>query len=247
MHPLLDRLKNAVEAATGSRIYRDSLPVGMNLFIDLKRRFTLDDFKVVFDVGANEGQTSAAFQEHFQKASIHAFEPVAAFAGLVREKTAPDRTHVHQFALGSEAGSAFIDVRSNQTSSLVPNPDEPSDRKEEVQIKTVDGFCAEQAIKHIDYLKIDAEGFDMEVLKGARGMLDGKLVSFIQVEAGMTAHWRQIPLCDFVSFLTQYGFELFGLYDQVHCWTGEPWLLCANAVFVHRSMWKPSDATPPAG
>jgi FkbM family methyltransferase len=51
-----------------------------------------------------------------------------------------------------------------------------------VKCPTVDLFCAERKIKKIDVLKIDTEGFDLEVLKGADAMLKRGAVSFVYLE-----------------------------------------------------------------
>ena len=50
--------------------------------------------------------------------------------------------------------------------------------------KTLDGFCAEHDIQEIGYLKIDVEGHELSVLRGAQGMLSKKRVRFVQFEFG---------------------------------------------------------------
>jgi hypothetical protein len=79
----------------------------------------------------------------------------------------------------------------------------------EVQLRTGREFCAEQGIDHIDYLKVDAEGHDLEVLKG----FDLGIVDFVQVEASANRHMLQaVPFAVLYDYLCGQGFYLFGLY-----------------------------------
>jgi FkbM family methyltransferase len=51
-----------------------------------------------------------------------------------------------------------------------------------VSVRTIDDFCAEQAIAEIDLLKIDTEGYDLQVLEGARSLLTRGRVRFVYSE-----------------------------------------------------------------
>ena len=55
-------------------------------------------------------------------------------------------------------------------------------RQIQVRCTTVDSFCSERGVKQIDVLKIDTEGFDFEVLIGARSMLAQQAIKFISFE-----------------------------------------------------------------
>jgi hypothetical protein len=69
-------LKEAVERSVKCRIYRNSLPHGVDFFYDLDRRFGRASIKVVFDIGANTGQSALAYSREFPEAEIYSFEPV---------------------------------------------------------------------------------------------------------------------------------------------------------------------------
>jgi hypothetical protein len=71
-------------------------------------------------------------------------------------------------------------------------------------------FCAKHGIDHIHFLKIDAEGHDIEVLKG----FDLDKVDFCQVEAMMNPHDRDWTLYeDLYPFMVSHGFYLFKFYN----------------------------------
>ena len=60
---------------------------------------------------------------------------------------------------------------------------------ETVDIVTLDEFCQTKRIDQINYLKIDTEGGDLEVLKGAANMLTEQRIDFVEVEAGIYQGW----------------------------------------------------------
>jgi hypothetical protein len=113
-----------------------------------------------------------------------------------------------------------------------------SNSTERVKIVSLDSFCADNAIPHISYLKIDTEGMDLEVLKGACSMLSREAIDFVEVEAGMNPdNLHHAPFEDLKSGLESHGFRLFGIYEQVSEWpTGAPHLRRVNAVFLSGAM-----------
>ena len=103
----------------------------------------------------------------------------------------------------------------------------------DVDIETIDSFSRARGIEEIDYLKIDTEGYDLEVLRGTEQMLNSRRVGFVQVEAGMNPlNRKHVPLAEFVAYLEPKGYLPFGVYEQHLEWSGEPRLRLCNAVFV---------------
>ena len=82
-------------------------------------------------------------------------------------------------------------------------------------------------------LKIDTEGYDLEVLKGAKKTISNGNVKYILVESGFDD--RFITLDEFCKFLNVLNYDLFGFYDQTaYCW-GRNYLWNFNALFIHKS------------
>ena len=81
----------------------------------------------------------------------------------------------------------------------------------------------------IDFLKIDVQGYELEVLKGsARSLLD---VAVIYIEVSFVELYKQQPLFfDIHAFLTKFGFKLFNLYELSSSTTGR--LLWCDAVYI---------------
>lgn len=221
----------------GAHLYTDgSLPTGVHWLHDIRRAGVAGSGPLCFDVGANVGQTVAELRRAFPRAKIHAFEPFASpRKALIAATEADPQVTVVPLAMGSAA--ATITARPHTESlmsSLVDSSDDPSGLPAEaIRIDTIDRYCAEQRIGAIDILKTDTEGYDLEVLRGATGLLAGERVGFVFVEVTFLAHNRQnTPFTPVFDFLAGYGYRFLGLYDTypMHHFV-EPIVFC-NALFV---------------
>lgn len=221
-----------IESALGMRLFR-KLPHGIDYRLDLVRHgFTP---KIVIDIGANEGQTAIYIWEAFPGAEIHSFEPVqTTFQRLVRHVSARG-CHCVQKAVGRNVGEATIHVTADSYSNSLINKS-PHAMEQQVAVTTVDAYTAEQGINSIDLLKIDTEGFDLEVLAGAERCFTERRVKFVLIEAGF--HFRGNEHVQYELLherLRSHGFDLFGFYHQTPCFTGANRLRFADALFAHSS------------
>lgn len=194
----------------------------------------------MFDVGANIGQSAGRFLEKFPKSKIYCFEPARESFNQLQENLR-DYQNVHSFkiAFGASKGKGKMVIQGlSKLSSLsdMANDEFINDEQkyEDVDLTSVDEFCADKGINHINYLKIDTEGADLEILKGAKNMLKNKQIDLVQVEAGMNiGNKRHMPFEILKRFLEKCGYYLFGIYDQTHEWPKEePHLRRTNSVFV---------------
>jgi FkbM family methyltransferase len=211
------------------------VPQGFEFYFDLRKYQPDYHPKLVFDVGANTGQTVLKWNKFFPKANYYCFEPVSSTMAELKQNTAKLKNiRYYQCALGAERKQAEI-VLCNDSSlnSFVDTVKEISQETEIAQIYTLDEICQSESVSYIDVLKIDTEGFDMEVLKGATAMLKANNITFIQVEAGMNPYNKlHVPLQGFIDYLTPFGYVLFGIYEQHLEWTGEKRLSFSNPVFI---------------
>lgn len=211
------------------------MPWGLELSHDLARVVPEVRIATVFDVGANVGQSALDFCRAFQGATIWSFEPFEEpFRELVRA-TAGEPVHCFKLAFGAEPGTASVapDRQSTDSTLLGADRSATQEQLEVVHVTTLDRFTEEHAINHIDLLKVDTEGFDLEVLRGAERCLRAQAILFVQVEAGMNPENRKhIPFELLKSYLEERGYVLFAVYEQVPEWTGEARLRFANPLFV---------------
>jgi FkbM family methyltransferase len=238
---LRSRLKQIGQSLTGYWVYRRSyLPRGTDLVWDIQRHWGPNCIRNVLDIGANVGQFSAPFHEAFPTAVIHCFEPVApTFARLSGRFRDARQVHCYNLGLGSQEGEARIFVNPDDTeSSLVTYYG--AYREETVKLSTVDAFCQRQGLDQVDFVKIDTEGFELEVLKGAKGMLAGHKISLLLMETELIPSKKVfIPLLELHGLLGPFGYELFGIYHQQQHWDGKKSLYFVNALFVSKELVAP--------
>jgi FkbM family methyltransferase len=158
-----------IRTLTGYWVHKQKyLPTGTNLFLDLES-LGKQDFKVVFDVGANVGQTATNYAINFPQAQILSFEPVnASYNKLKQNIIGFKNVTCFNIAFGSEQSSRELVLNSDPTcvkNSLKPslqNKDVNAD-SQLIEIDTIDNFIFEQRLDTIDFLKIDTEGWEIVV------------------------------------------------------------------------------------
>jgi len=219
-------------ARTGRRLYRvRDLPWGLDFRSDSARRAPQVSFRTIFDVGANVGQSTLRFTRWFPGATVWAFEPFAEAFAQLQEATAAVDARCHKLALGARMETVTVALSPLSVNNSLRNAtDDPNG--EVVEVGTLDAFAADQEIGRIDLLKIDTEGWDLDVLRGADRLLRAGEIAFVQVEAGMNPYnSKHVPLAELQEHLESRGYTIFGLYGQTPEWSGEARLRFVDAVF----------------
>lgn len=149
---------------------------------------------VVVDVGANIGQFAIAAADRLKPARIYSFEPSRrTFEGLqaaIQRAALQDIVDPQPYALSDREAQAVLysSHHGAPTASLYNLRNPPVAFKPEfsetVMTTTLDRFCADHDIQEIGYLKIDVEGHELSVLRGAARMLAQKRIRFVQFEFG---------------------------------------------------------------
>lgn len=213
------------------------VPHGVDFLRDLRRETHGRQLSVIFDIGANVGQSSLRYAQTFPTAQLYSFEPISrTFAELERALRGRPRVRCFNQAMGAEPGEIEVVLQklSIENSLLAQPGSHTTGDTERVRVDTVDRFCSSHNISNIDFLKIDTEGFDLEVLKGAEQLLAAQQVAYVQVEAGVGAHnTKHVPLRTLQEHLEQRHYVPFGFYDQTpEFWNDMPRLRFCNAVFI---------------
>lgn len=198
---------------------------------------------LIFDVGANIGQTAREYRSAFPNASIYCFEPVEkAYRALQSniEKDQKIKTFPLAFSNKATEQSFFVNKRSD-TSSLLQNAEEGPkwapqgcmERDQEIKIvtHTIDQFCSKEKIGNIDILKLDTQGAELLILQGAENMLRNRSISLIYAEVLFVPLYKgQCFMHEVSQFLSQYGYSLFDLFQIRYSETGQ--IKWADALFL---------------
>ena len=226
-------------AARGYEVFRrPHLPKGADIFESLRSHWPDFQPTVIFDVGANIGQTVFRIRRYFPLSTIHSFEPIpSTFANLTANVSKDSLVRCHAIALADREGQASLQLHgSSEHNSLNPalrGTLGTAGPLIDVSLETVAGFCARHNISHIDLMKIDVEGFELQVLTGAAPLFVTGDIDYIVAEAGlMPGHPRFTPLPAMIQLLRSHGFWLVGVYEQFgsrYLETAE----CCNVLFAH--------------
>ena len=230
----------AILAARGYDLVRkEYAPYGQDVMVDIRRLSRQWNYatQVCFDVGANIGQTTLRLLKEFPGATVYSFEPhPKTFAALKKNVENSASCKPFDLALGSTAGDVdLFEYDESQVNSLVQDAPYAVHRRSQpgrriaVRSTTIDEFCSEQKFERIDILKIDTEGFEFEVLKGARNLLYGRKINFVYMEfnsvhpqAGMT----QAALAPIDEFLFSLGYRFVATYTDKVSVDGRFFLSC---------------------
>jgi FkbM family methyltransferase len=154
---------------------------------------TLNDGKlIIFDVGANVGDFSTIILNLLKsrEAVIYSFEPSAFTFKKLQDNLKDTGVLLYNFGFGDECKKLklFYEQEGSGLASVFQRRLDHAGVKinlsEEIEIKTIDAFCLQNGIKYINYLKIDAEGNEFNILKGSERMLNDRTIDFIQFEFG---------------------------------------------------------------
>jgi FkbM family methyltransferase len=215
--------------------------------------FDNDTGLVIFDVGAYIGEVTATYKSIFPNATIYCFEPFWDSFQKLKKLCTDSSIAAYQIAMSDKQGTAVLNINMDLScNSLFPRPDDgfryyakdsQNTRQIEVDTTTLDNFCEKTKISTIDILKIDVEGAETKVLKGASGLLSNQAIKLIYTEVMFIAHYRQGCLFhDVAAFLSNYNYSLFNLYNLKRASNGQ--LRWGNAIFINPQMRSMIETSP---
>lgn len=194
--------------------YRNAVESGEQFFISsvLKKYLSALPRPVIFDVGANIGKYSLMLSETFPGAKIYSFEPNINTFSLLTQKL-NGKAECFNIGIGSDESTGRIytysDNAISEHASVFKDVFTTFHRADDLvaidfKMDTLDKFCERRDIHQVDFLKIDTEGNELNVLKGASRMLSEKKLKIIQFEFGECNVFSRVFLRDFYDLLPDY-------------------------------------------
>ena len=161
---------------------------------------------VALDVGANEGDWTAVALKAGRDCTVYCYEPVPTTFAVLQANTTDGRAKLFNKALSSEPGTLEINsvVGASTLSSVVDFGKYASSLQvEKIQIEASTGDRELQALglTHVDMLKVDVEGHDLDVLLGFKTSLAEGRIDVIQFEYNIFTHMTQRSLREFYDLL----------------------------------------------
>lgn len=220
----------------------------MPVFIQsLKKSGHLDRLHVTI---CNVGSRKLSSQDDYASQGWHIFAPnltiygfdadadacEAANADLETRQVTWTEKHI-PLALGSSVGEATLYVTKHPMCSSLYPPNEPYlarfaglpelvnlDFTIDIETTTLDEFCQAEGIEEIDFLQVDVQGADLQVLEGAAEILRRSILA-IQIEVEFSHLYLNQPLfADVDTYLRKHGFTLFDLKNAYRARTRAPFV-----------------------
>lgn len=220
----------------------------LDLSVELLSKANGLDTVTFLDVGAHEGETFSflASCESIGEIDYHGFEPnpevFSALRKLVDHTDVSGKAVVHHNAVGATIQP--VDFRVMNASAVsgildaeealierVPSGDHLTQTVVQIPQVSLDEFVTRERIESVDILKIDTEGYELQVLEGGRGLFgEGRVqvvlaeVFFVRYRVGQSFFW------DIATWLSSFGYLFHGLADTRE--TSQGRLYTGNGIWV---------------
>lgn len=178
--------------------------------------------RAVVDIGANRGQFALAARHCFPEAKIISFEPLGGPAKLFERVLGKDPdVRLHRIAIGPEKSDAIIHISGrDDSSSLLPIsniqerlfPGTGEVRTEKIKVGRLADFISANDITAPALLKLDVQGYELDVLTGCQDLLDR--FAYVYVECSFVELYEGQALADeVIAWLRERGFRFQGVYN----------------------------------
>lgn len=202
---------------------------------------------ILFDVGANIGEYATLLATTLPRATVHSFEPLpSTFTLLQRQVSSFGHVHPWNVALSSQAGTLELWAKPDDPDAIGHStlyPDVLTTQftyknivSTKIAAQTLDNFCVTHSVPHIHLLKIDTEGHEMDVLQGAKDLLEQKRIYAVQFEFNEMHIISRVFLRDFIHLFAGFNFYrlLPGKLEALYYSSREEIFLMQNLLAVRK-------------
>ncbi len=189
---------------------------------------------IIFDIGANKGQSVNRFKKVFKNPIFFCFEPTKRLFDLLKEKFLKDKNiSIYNFGISNKKEKIkFFDFKYSPINSFVPidkeskfykarkiilnlNDDEKFIDTYDVEVNLLDEIFKDFNVDDIDILKIDTQGFEDKVLEGCSNLLQNKKIKVIELELILGfGYQKNLSFFDLEKTLSKYDYKLIAIN---HC------------------------------
>lgn len=216
LHPLVSRL-GYVQAnhagVSNEHIRKEQL---LHTFYSVLKTAGFSPVHIV-DVGANHGGWTKEAMTFFPDAQFTLLEPQQRLEEAIRKSLGTNNDKIRYYAVGAgskEGRFKFTITRRDDSCNFRTTPQEAEQKglkQIEVPVVTLDNLIKENNLPLPELVKIDAEGLDIDVLKGAKELM-GKTEVFL-VEAAVVNDAFENSFLNVIRFMDENGYRLFDITD----------------------------------
>jgi FkbM family methyltransferase len=187
-----DLLRRVLARANLDLRRRHNVPFGVRWSDDIGHYLQGRELGVAFDVGAHRGETTRELLRAFPGVEVHAFEPMPESFSALADATAGSGVRITNAAVSDTSGTVTMARGEASYQASVHGGGE----RVQVPAVTLDEYVQEHGVDRLDLLKVDTEGHEEAVLRGAVGQLERGGIEFVLCECEFSARPEE-PHADF--------------------------------------------------
>ena len=200
------------------------------------------NIQTVVDIGANRGQFALVVHNHFPRANIISFEPLEEPSRIFKRVFSNDpNITLHTYAIGREKTTAMMHItRDDDSSSFLPItktqstlfPGATEKETRQVAVLPLSEALGTTSIPPASLLKIDVQGFELEVLQGCEDILER--FSHLYIECSFIELYEGQALAhQIIAWLEQRNFILSDIHNLYYGKNGKA--IQGDFLFTHQS------------
>lgn len=179
----------------------------------------LGNLNVILEAGGHNGKDTLRMRGLWPDADIHVFEPEPELYTQLKTAASPfPKIHTYQLALSNQSGNVTFHKSSGRSDAsgsllkpkdhLLAHPDVFFDEQFEVTAIKLDEWAAQNNVKAIDFMWLDMQGHELNMLKGSPGIL--AKTTAVYTEVSLIETYEGVSLYpEYRKFMEQNGFEVF--------------------------------------
>ncbi|MFY0687780.1 MAG: FkbM family methyltransferase [Cyclobacteriaceae bacterium] len=171
--------------------------------------------KHILDIGANHGTWTRNALTYFPETNFTMIEPQEWLSESSKDLVLLENVEIDWCGVGAKEGEFNLTVHDRDDSSTFRLTEQEAKargfKQVKIPVKTVDQIIGESSFSNPEIIKIDAEGMDLEVLKGAERTIKG--CEFVLIEAGVMNLGFDNSVIRVIKTMDSLGFRLFDLTD----------------------------------
>lgn len=207
--PIILTLDNGAYFISFPKVVMCSFPIYTKIYDSRNIQFVRSFLKgkgVMIDIGANLGVYSLLLKDKIKKAIL--FEPLPETAEMCQMNLSLNKLdyELNRLALGNFSGYVYFDYKGNADSTAKISPQTKGIK---IRIDKLEHLLNEETFRNVEFMKIDVEGYELEVLKGGKKIFGESSLRLVQFE-----RLKITPLEKFIEFFKNYSWEVFAINNE---------------------------------
>ena len=210
-------------------------------FDKILKKILKNNNNIIFDIGANKGQSIDRFSKLFKNTFFYSFEPSPEAFKILKSKYGNlNNIKLFNIALGSEKKrQIFHEYKNHELSSFIKINKKFEEKKNNifVQIDTIDLVFKKNNLKKINLLKIDTQGYEELILKGAKKVIAKQKIDLIELELILGDYYEKSSSFKKIEdTLVSGGYKLLALDRRLNIFENKHFYF--NALYASQNIYK---------